>query len=384
MTRQLSFQMKKIDERERALILYCPLNMSSLSLAVYQLSVGIRAFFLKRSRIFAFRTLQKMPFKLTLHHIHHLERRSYRFLTVLGHGVYGSVVHAVKQSCSLLLPTQVALKLTDNFETFQSELRVFNLLGSHPNIVAHRGSFSDRFIHVIELEYLSGQTLLDFLITNGSLSEHLARHYFAQLVSGMLHSHTVAGVAHRDIKAENLMICGDQLFILDWGMGLPFILNQYHSELCGSPDYVAPEQYLRKPYRGAEVDVWAMGVVLFAMITGEFPFPGADPSQIAAAICGRDYKVPSGVSPALLDLLARMLAKDPTSRISVQEIQQHPWGSPMWTIGSPRPMRSREATVPATTAKKPVRPCKSKRHCHRTGFSDSSLSGTSDLAMSLG
>src|SRR3989338_6329260 len=172
-------------------------------------------------------SFQKMPFNLSIQHIHLLERRSYRFLKELGHGEYGSVAHAEKQTCSL--PTQVALKLIENFESFQSELRVFNLLGSHPNIVAHRGSFSDQNTHVIELEYLSGQTLLDFLITNGSLSEHLARHYFAQLVSGMLHSHTVAVVAHRDIKAENLMICGQQLFILDWGMGLPFVPDQYHS-----------------------------------------------------------------------------------------------------------------------------------------------------------
>ncbi|MDP2435342.1 MAG: serine/threonine-protein kinase, partial [archaeon] len=150
----------------------------------------------------------------------------------------------------------------------------------------------------------------------------------------------------------------------------------------GSPDYAAPELYLGKPYRGTEVDVWAMGVVLFAMITGEFPFPGADSSQIAFAVCRRDYNVPFGVSPALLDLLARMLTKDPASRITVREIQQHPWVSLMRTVGSPRPMRSREAAVPETTAKKPARPCKSKRHCHRTRFSDSSLSGASDLAMS--
>ena len=308
-----------------------------------------------------------MPFNLTIQHIHHLERRSYRFLKELGHGEYGSVVHAEKQTCSL--PTQVALKLIENFESFQSELRVFNLLGSHPNIVAHRGSFSDQNTHVIELEYLSGQTLLDFLITNGRLEEQRARHYFAQLVSGMLHSHIVAGVAHRDIKAENLMVCGDQLLILDWGMGLQIAPNEYLFESCGSPDYAAPELYFRKPYRGSEVDVWAMGVVLYSMVTGNFPFPGADPSQIAGSICRRDYLVPSGVSPTLLDLLARMLTKDPRSRITVGEIQQHPWISQQWTVGSPRPMNSRETGIPTATAKQQKKPCKSKRHCRRAGSS---------------
>ncbi|MDP2436617.1 MAG: protein kinase, partial [archaeon] len=295
-----------------------------------------------------------MPFILTIKHIHHLERRSYRIVKELGRGEYGIVVHAEKKTRNDL-PSQVALKLTEKFETFQSELRVFNLLGSHPNIVAHRGSFSDRLIHVIELEYLRGQTLLDFLLTNGPLEELLARHYFAQLVSGMLHSHLVAGVAHRDIKAENLMICGQDLFILDWGMGLQITPGQYLFEACGSPDYVAPELYLRIPYRGTEVDVWAMGVVLYAMITGKFPFNGDDPSEIAIAVCRDNYWLPSDVSPALTDLLARMLSKDPGSRTTVREIQDHPWVAQMPTIGSPCPKRGREATVPD-----------SKRNSHRT------------------
>ena len=315
-----------------------------------------------------------MPFHLTVQHISRLERKSYPFLKELGHGEYGSVVHAERDSI------QMALKLSENFETFHSELYILNLLGSHPNIVAHLGAFTDRFIHVIELEYLRGLTLLDFLLTNGPLQEDLAHHYFTQLVSGMLYSHTVAGVAHRDIKAENLMVCGAQLFILDWGMGLEIAPDQCFFEGCGSPDYSAPELYLRKPYRGPEIDVWAMGVVLYAMVTGNFPFTGADSSKIAAAICKGTYKVPYGTSPAFLDLLARMLAKDPRSRITVREIQEHAWISQLWIFGPPRPMRSLEAAVPATTAKKPENPRKSKPHCHRTGFSDSSLSGTSSVA----
>lgn len=321
-----------------------------------------------------------MPFNLTIQHIKHLEMRSYRFLKELGRGEYGVVVQAEKQTFADL-PAQVALKLTDNFETFQAEIRVFNLLGSHPNIVAYGGSFSDRFIHVIELEYLCGQTLLDMILTNGPLQEDLARQSFAQLVSGISHSHTFAGVAHRDIKAENLMVCGTKLSILDWGMGIRFVPNQYNTAPCGSPDYAAPELYLRKPYRGTEVDVWAMGVVLYAMVTGEFPFPGANSSQIAAAICRKDFKIPSGVPPALLDLLSRMLTKDPRFRITVPEIQRHPWISQIGACASPRQVGNPETWVPKTADKNTEKSRKAKRHCHRTGLSDSSLCGTSDLAM---
>src|SRR3989338_7986487 len=189
-----------------------------------------------------------MPFELTERHRLHIQKKHYRGLQLLGVGEYAGVVSATR-SRSHSAP-RVALKVSENFDSFCAELMSLNVLGAHPNIVSHKGSFSDRFIHVIELEYLSGLTLLDLLMQSGRMPEEAALHWFVHLLAGMAHAHHEARVAHRDVKAENLLICDGKLVIIDWGMAVPFQPNQYRQECCSSPDYAAPELYLGLPHQG--------------------------------------------------------------------------------------------------------------------------------------
>ncbi|MDP2434135.1 MAG: protein kinase [archaeon] len=264
-----------------------------------------------------------MPFELTERHRLHIQKKHYRGIQLLGVGEYAGVVAATR-SRSHSAP-RVALKVSEHFDSFCAELMSLNVLGAHPNIVSHKGSFSDRFIHVIELEYLSGLTLLDVLMQSGRMPEEAALHWFVHLLAGMAHAHHEARVAHRDVKAENLLICDGKLVIIDWGMAVPFQPNQYRQECCSSPDYAAPELYLGLPHQGPEIDVWSMGVVLYAMVTATFPFPGTTPSHLAELITRSGYRNPPDVSPQLLDLISHMLDKDRRTRITVAQIAEHPW-----------------------------------------------------------
>lgn len=118
--------------------------------------------------------------------------------------------------------------------------------------------------------------LADHISSKGRLREPEARGYFRQLVSAVSFCHSM-GVCHRDIKLENVLIGkdGQSLEIADFGLSKFVDPTTFQcSSVCGTPKYIAPEIILRKHYDGRKSDVWACGVVLFAMLNGRLPFHG--------------------------------------------------------------------------------------------------------------
>ena len=118
--------------------------------------------------------------------------------------------------------------------------------------------------------------LADHIASKGRLREPEARGYFRQLVSAVSFCHSM-GVCHRDIKLENVLIGkdGQSLEIADFGLSKFVDPATFQcSSVCGTPKYIAPEIILRKHYDGRKSDVWACGVVLFAMLNGRLPFHG--------------------------------------------------------------------------------------------------------------
>merc|ERR1711871_1330679 len=117
---------------------------------------------------------------------------------------------------------------------------------------------------------------------SGCLPEPVAKTYFSQLMQAVQHCHQ-RGVAHRDIKLENIGVAEDGVLkLLDFGLAKP---NQsQHSrlhDLCGSKNYLAPEVSTLGPngYNGFVADVWSCGIVLFAMLAGFFPLEGTSASD---------------------------------------------------------------------------------------------------------
>ena len=207
-----------------------------------------------------------MVLSLTLEDFQTLLSEGYQYVRTLGQGQYGLVLLATRNERKL------ALKVTRNIKSFQSEVLILTGLGEHPNIVQYHKSWSTKTLHVINLGYISGRSLLEILKEN-PLSEVRAHFYFCQLISAMTHAHEVTGIAHRDLKAENLMISsgGSTLYVIDWGMSTKWSPGVTYSRTCGSPDYASPEIYKKKPCLEPEVDIWAMGVILYAMVTSNFP-----------------------------------------------------------------------------------------------------------------
>lgn len=94
---------------------------------------------------------------------------------------------------------------------------------------------------------------------------------------------------------------------------------------CGSPNYAAPEVISGNLYAGAEVDVWSMGVILYALLCGTLPFDDESIPNLFKKIKSGMYSLPAHLSQLSRDLILRMLVVDPMKRITIPEIRQHPW-----------------------------------------------------------
>lgn len=211
----------------------------------------------------------------------------------------------------------------------------------HENIVQLLDYFVDEQQIVLVWELISGPDLLDLLNEcGGRLDEPTAVFYFRQLLQGIMFIHEM-GLCHRDLKPENCMVERKTgiLKIIDFGLS-----KHQQSAVTlgvGTPDYMAPEllgngtmQTLQErrvgQYDPKACDVWAMGVLLFLLVTGTYPFEDPlRPQNVVATLqnimSGRIRPLPRRTSPELRDLVAALLTRDAAARITLQGISQHPW-----------------------------------------------------------
>lgn len=174
------------------------------------------------------------------------------------------------------------------------------------------------------MEYANGGDLLQYVRRKGRLEEPEARRLFAQLLSAVEHAHK-SHVVHRDIKAENVLLDENgNVKLGDWGFATWWKPGAYLSDFCGSVHYCAPELCMGREYVGPEVDVWSMGVLLYAMCSGTLPFGGTAP-QLHERIKAAEYRAPFYFSPELTHLISLMLQPSSLKRATVLDIKKHPW-----------------------------------------------------------
>lgn len=261
--------------------------------------------------------------------------------STLGEGEFGKVKLGWRKDGHH--PSQVAIKLikrdtlardTESEVKIHREINLMRLL-SHPNIVNLVEVLkSGKYIGIV-LEYASGGELFEYILQHKHLKEHVAKRLFAQLVSGVDYMH-LKGLIHRDLKLENLLLDKHKnIIISDFGFVNSYnrAKNDLMKTSCGLPCYAAPELVLtRSPYSGRKVDIWSMGVILYAMLAGYLPFDddvenegGADIFRLYNYICSSRLTFPEYVSPLARDLLRRIIVPDPKKRIGIDEIRYHPW-----------------------------------------------------------
>ncbi|XP_011305523.1 maternal embryonic leucine zipper kinase [Fopius arisanus] len=177
------------------------------------------------------------------------------------------------------------------------------------------------------MEYCSGGELFDHIVEKNRLSETESRKFFRQIVSAVAYLHSL-GFAHRDLKPENVLLDKDQnLKLIDFGLcAKPKGGMQAHLYTsCGSPTYAAPELILGKKYLGSEVDIWSMGVLLYALLCGFLPFDDNSIENLYRKILSGKYDEPGWLSTSSKRLIRAMLQIDPKKRITIEELCCHPW-----------------------------------------------------------
>jgi serine/threonine-protein kinase len=172
-------------------------------------------------------------------------------------------------------------------------------------------------------EWLEGKLLRELLSEKEPLGVERAVHITTQLCCALDHIHS-HGIAHRDLKPENVMIAPDgDVKLMDFGIaslaGCRRLTFGKFSEVMGSPDYISPEQVSGK--RGdARSDIFALGVMLYEMLTGKTPFSGSNAYAIMNDRLRNDPVAPrrlnSAISPELQEALRRALEREPKNRYS--------------------------------------------------------------------
>ncbi|EWC46165.1 hypothetical protein DRE_04543 [Drechslerella stenobrocha 248] len=175
------------------------------------------------------------------------------------------------------------------------------------------------------LEYCPGAELYDYLISNGRLSNDTAQKIFAQLVGAVAYVHQKHCV-HRDLKLENIMLDRyENVKLCDFGFTREYEKLRPLQTFCGTVCYSAPEMVKGEKYLGQGVDVWSLGVILYALLCGELPFDEDDETSTKLKILNEEPKYPDHLSEDAVSLIKSLLSKRPISRPTLLEILTHPF-----------------------------------------------------------
>ena len=188
---------------------------------------------------------------------------------------------------------------------------------SHPHVVGVLDQGHDGDTAYLVMEYIKGHTLRDVINSKGALSPRLALALIDPVVEGLGAAHA-AGMIHRDVKPENVLIADDgRIKIGDFGLARAVTTTTSTGALIGTVAYLSPELVLGKP-ADARSDIYSTGIMLFEMLTGRQPFDGEVPIQVAYQHVNSTVGPPSALVPGLADEVDELVqwctASDPEQR----------------------------------------------------------------------
>lgn len=183
------------------------------------------------------------------------------------------------------------------------EVAILNKI-RHSNIIRLFECFESPKHFLMVTEYAGGGDLLQYVKKNKKLTEEHAKTIFKQIIYGLGHCHC-RSVLHRDVKLDNVLLDGEEgVKICDFGVSRIMKKNKVIQEQCGTPAYLAPEVIADEGYHDFTVDIWSLGILLYAMVCGTVPYKGANLSELHEAILNRKIAFPQEVSEEVKDLVS--------------------------------------------------------------------------------
>ncbi|XP_077592058.1 serine/threonine-protein kinase H1 homolog [Stigmatopora nigra] len=283
----------------------------------------------------------------------------YAVKALIGRGSFSRVVRAEHRASR----RPFAIKVTEvdapqAREVCAAEMAALRRV-NHPNVVRLVEVFHcPRRIYVV-LELATGGELLERVVSRGRYTERDAAGALRMLLAGVGYLHSL-GITHRDLKPENLLYyhpgADSRLLVTDFGLATFAVVETpgrsrsvqsgdvtgtisacSSQTICGTPEYMAPEVVLRKPYTCA-VDMWAIGVIAYILLSGSMPFQDDSRSRLFGSIVRGKYSFrakpwPSVSKPAK-DFVSTLLELDPNRRPGAERTSHHLWIVSASTDGS--------------------------------------------------
>ena len=272
----------------------------------------------------------------------------YQIIGLAGRGGMATVYKAYQPSLNRYVAIKVLPEFMAQDEQFVVRFRQEALAAAglrHPNILVIHDVGQQGNVHYIAMEFLEGQTLAQVIQRSGGLDIHRVVRIIDQVASALDYAHQ-RGLIHRDIKPANIFIgSDDHVTLMDFGIAkaLASVGVTRTGTMVGTPEYMSPEQIEGRPV-DRRSDLYALGVVLYQMLTGYVPFGGETPHAIMYAHVNKPPTPPSRltafVTPQVEAVVMRALAKNPAERFaSAREMAQ------ALAQGAGQPLTSSEQTI---------------------------------------
>lgn len=249
----------------------------------------------------------------------------FKFGKILGEGSF-STVYVVRE---ISTGKEYAMKVLEKRHMIREkktqyvtrEKEVLSKL-NHPFFVRLYFTFQDKEKLYFGLSYAKKGELLPYIIKLGSFDLNCTRFYSAEVVSALEHLHGL-GIIHRDLKPENILLDGDMhIKITDFGTAKILsgtdVDQKGRNSFVGTAQYVSPELLTDKRANKSS-DLWALGCIIYQLLSGLPPFRASNEYQIFKKIIALDYEFPNGFPEVPKDLVQKLLVLDPTKRLGCDE-----------------------------------------------------------------
>jgi len=258
----------------------------------------------------------------------------------LGEGTFGKV----RKGVHLLSGVKVAIKIlmkkrivdVADVERVAREITILKKV-KHINIIRlFEVVDTPKYIFLI-MEFAEGGELFDYIVKCHRVPEAESCRVMHMIINAVDHCHK-NNIIHRDLKPENLLLDRRNVIkLVDFGLGNIVEPGQLLKTACGSPCYAAPEMIAGMKYEGTMVDIWSMGVILYALVCGYLPFEHSNTNMLYRKIINGDFSCPKWMSQGVQNLVRRMLCTDPKKRFSIEKIRHHPWYKRVSVLTDPFP-----------------------------------------------
>lgn len=257
----------------------------------------------------------------------------YNFGKVIGVGSFGTVRLGYHKLTGhrVAIKTYERAKMKDpqQWKRVQQEARVMEKLSDFPPVCRFLEAFetaSPRKAHLI-MEHLGGGSLCSYVKSKRKLTEAQVQPLMFQVAVALEHMHSL-DVVHRDIKLENILFSDNShriVRIIDFGFSTRCAADRRLRLFCGTPSYMAPEIVRRHEYRGKPIDLWSFGVVVYACLSGHFPFAAKSQPDLYRKILRGTFHLPDGLSDGAAALIQAAILVDVNRRIAAPELRRHFW-----------------------------------------------------------